>query len=267
MKGDRARVEPPTCSLAGTTFMSNFSNGAFYGIKNAQGFLTATQSMVNNVITKDGIFLSDNLMAINRNLSFLDDKKLMASFNTHTESAAEQGTLWRIYVNCYFAKRAMALEGDFVECACYRGTTARIIADYVDLAESDKGIWLYDLFEHDESMRHHAMSKHSSELFDDVTARFADIENAHVTQGEVPAILAEVAPEKVSHAHLDLNDATAELGALEFFFDRLVTGGTIIFDDYGWLYYRQQKIAEDAWLAERGYSILELPTGQGLLIK
>jgi O-methyltransferase len=54
---------------------------------------------------------------------------------------------------------------------------------------------------------------------------------------------------------------------LEFFFDRLVTGGTIIFDDYGWLAYRAQEAAEDAWLAERGFSALELPTGQGLLIK
>ncbi len=137
----------------------------------------------------------------------------------------------------------------------------------VDLAESDKGIWLYDMFEHDETMRHHAMPEHGADLFAQVTERFADIENAHVIRGEVPAILAEGAPDKVSHAHLDLNDATAELGALEFFFDRLVTGGTIIFDDYGWLGYRPQKLAEDAWLAERGYSILELPTGQGLLIK
>ena len=247
--------------------MSNFSKGAFYGIGNMQEFFNATQTMINHVTTQDGFFIGDNLITINKNLSFLDDEKLMTAFNAYAETEFEQATLWRIYVNCHFAKRAMALDGDIVECACYRGTTARIIADYVDLAESDKGIWLYDLFEHDESMRHHAMSEHSANLFDEVTARFSDIENAHVIQGEVPAVLAEVAPEKVAHAHLDLNDVTAELGALEFFFDRLVTGGTIIFDDYGWLFYRRQKIAEDAWLAERGYSILELPTGQGLLIK
>ncbi len=247
--------------------MPNFAKVAFYGINDMRRFFDATQTMISCVKTQNGLFIGDNLIAINRNLSFLDDEKLMAAFNAHAKTEIEQGTLWRIYVNCHFAKRAMALDGDIVECACYRGTTARIIADYVDLADSDKGIWLYDMFEHDESMRHHSMSAHSTDLFDEVTARFADIENAHVTQGEVPAVLAEAAPERVSHAHLDLNDATAELGALEFFFDRLVTGGTIVFDDYGWLFYRAQKVAEDAWLAERGYSILELPTGQGLLIK
>ena len=247
--------------------MPNFSKGAFYGIENSQGFLTGTQMMLDNLKRKEGIFMGDNLIAINRNLSFLEDEKLMAAFDAHTETSTEHGTIWRIYINCYFAKRAMAMEGDIVECACYQGTTARIIADYVDLAESDKGIWLYDMFEHDESMRHHALPEHSTDLFAKVTARFADIKNARVTRGEVPAILEKVAPEKVSHAHIDLNDVTAELGALAFFFDRLVPGGTIIFDDYGWLFYREQKIAEDAWLAERGYNILELPTGQGLLIK
>ena len=30
---------------------------------------------------------------------------------------------------------------------------------------------------------------------------------------------------------------------------------------------RAQKLAEDAFMAKRGYKILELPTGQGLLIK
>jgi len=50
-------------------------------------------------------------------------------------------------------------------------------------------------------------------------------------------------------------------------FDRVVPGGAIVFDDYGWNGYRPQKDAEDAFLAARGYSVLELPTGQGLLIK
>lgn len=247
--------------------MGNHAIIAFYGIDNHQAFSEAIQKMVAEIKCGDGNYIGDNLIAINRNLSFLDDKKLMTAFNKHAETVAEQSTLWRIYLNCHFAKRAMALDGDFVECACYRGTTARIVADYVDLGATDKGMWLYDLFEHDENMRHHSMASHGADLFEQVTARFADLENVRVTQGEVPAILAEHAPERVSHAHLDLNDAVAELGALEFFFDRLVPGGTIIFDDYGWLFYRAQKLAEDAWLAERGYSIVELPTGQGLLIK
>ena len=40
-----------------------------------------------------------------------------------------------------------------------------------------------------------------------------------------------------------------------------------MFDDYGWLSYQAQQHAEDAFMAERGHRILELPTGQGLVIK
>ena len=41
----------------------------------------------------------------------------------------------------------------------------------------------------------------------------------------------------------------------------------IVLDDYGWSLYRAQKQAEDAFFAERGYLVLELPTGQGLVVK
>jgi len=50
-------------------------------------------------------------------------------------------------------------------------------------------------------------------------------------------------------------------------FDRVSPGGLVVFDDYGWSGYAAQKVAEDAFMRQRGHSILELPTGQGLLIK
>ncbi len=43
--------------------------------------------------------------------------------------------------------------------------------------------------------------------------------------------------------------------------------GAIVLDNYGRSIYREQKLLEDAWFAERGYRVLELPTGQGLIIK
>lgn len=44
-------------------------------------------------------------------------------------------------------------------------------------------------------------------------------------------------------------------------------GAIVILDDYGWAGGLPQKRAEDAFFAERGYQVLELPTGQGLVIK
>jgi O-methyltransferase len=54
---------------------------------------------------------------------------------------------------------------------------------------------------------------------------------------------------------------------LERLFDRVLTGGVVVFDDYGWKMFHKQKEAEDAFMRSRGYGILELPTGQGLVVK
>lgn len=86
-------------------------------------------------------------------------------------------------------------------------------------------------------------------------------------RGRVPDSLKIAAPEKIAFMHLDINNADAEIGALEALFDRMVPGAVMILDDYGWLYYREQKMAEDPWFAKKGYRVLELPTGQGMIIK
>lgn len=95
----------------------------------------------------------------------------------------------------------------------------------------------------------------------------ANCPNVTVTQGKVPEVLADMAPEKIAFIHLDQNNAEAEAGALEVLFERMIPGAVLVLDDYGRLGYRAQKLAEDPWLEKRGYRVLELPTGQGLVIK
>ena len=111
------------------------------------------------------------------------------------------------------------------------------------------------------------MPEHSKQLYEATKSRFRDFNNVTVTQGKIPDILSVVSPSKIAFMHLDLNNASAEIGALEVLFDRMVPGAVLVLDDYGWLAYRAQKEAEDPWFEKLGYRILELPTGQGLLIK
>jgi O-methyltransferase len=40
-----------------------------------------------------------------------------------------------------------------------------------------------------------------------------------------------------------------------------------VFDDYGWTGYRDQKAAADAFMRANALAVLELPTGQGLVVK
>jgi O-methyltransferase len=88
-----------------------------------------------------------------------------------------------------------------------------------------------------------------------------------VIRGSVPESFAEAAPDAIALLHLDMNSAESEIGALDHLFDRVSPGGIVIFDDFGWTDYAPQRIAETAYMKERGYRILEMPTGQGFLIK
>jgi len=55
--------------------------------------------------------------------------------------------------------------------------------------------------------------------------------------------------------------------ALEYLFGRVTPGGIIVFDDFGWMVNQNQMIAELKYMALRGHMVLELSTGQGVVIK
>ena len=82
----------------------------------------------------------------------------------------------------------------------------------------------------------------------------------------MPDILHAGAPERVAFLHIDMNAVAPEIGALEFFFDRMAEGAVIVLDDYGYFGYQPQRDAERSWFAARGWHVLELPTSQGIVI-
>ena len=64
-----------------------------------------------------------------------------------------------------------------------------------------------------------------------------------------------------------MNCVRPEIAAAEFFWPKLVSGGIMLLDDYGFSAHIDQKDAFDLFAARIGVQILSLPTGQGLMIK
>jgi O-methyltransferase len=236
----------------------------FWGVPNLDAFQAALDGVMAATTIKQGWFAGDNLIAFGRNLGFLSDARLIKAWTTHAKDIHERGVLWRTATVVWAARQALRREGDFVECGCYKGTSARILIDSVDLDE--RKYFLYDLFEHDASMNHNAMPDHGAGLFDATKARFADFPNVTVIKGPVPESFSQGLPEKIAFAHIDMNNAPAEIGALDAIEDRLVPGAIILLDDFGAMPYRAQHIAETEWFGKRGIPVLELPTSQGLAI-
>jgi hypothetical protein len=105
------------------------------------------------------------------------------------------------------------------------------------------------------------------ECFDSVSASFAPYPNVHLVRGEVPYTLPGANVDRVSFLHIDMNIVFPEVEALRFFWPKLSPGAVVIFDDYGWKSHRSQREAIDVCGEELGFIVLELPTGQGMLIR
>ena len=54
---------------------------------------------------------------------------------------------------------------------------------------------------------------------------------------------------------------------LEHVYDRLVPGAVVVFDDYGWKGYEDQRRTVDEFLIDRSETIIALPTGQATFLR
>jgi hypothetical protein len=233
------------------------------------------------------IFWGDRLLSLGKSMGFFDDPVFAAAYakirgsHQYDQYASPHTIAWRLHTLVWAAQNGLRLEGNFVECGVFKGDFAWVVAQCTDFARSGKTFYLYDTFAG-------FAPAHSSPadfpdapgfldfadkiykdpaIYPEVVDKFRDVANVRIVRGVLPDILADIAPGKIAFLHIDINSPAAEIGTLEMLFDRVVAGGIIVFDDYGWHLFRKQKEAEDAFMAARGYRILELPTGQGLLVK
>jgi O-methyltransferase len=241
----------------------------FFGVENRAALVGAVRALLSSLAPnwRKGVFTGDNLLTYGKNLSFLGDEQFMAAVRKHAGTEVERSIIWRTAVLCWAARNGLRREGDFVECGCYQGTSARIVADVVGMADLPRQYWLYDLFDYPHGSSHTHMPGMGEELFESTRQRFSELPNVHVIRGAVPQVLEGQSPDTIAFLHIDMNSAPAEIGALEALFDRVSPGGVIVLDDYGYHGYVAQRDAERAWFGARGYDVIELPTSQGLVIK
>lgn len=212
-------------------------------------------------------FMADNLITYGHTAGFRAEPRFVDAVLGARPKPMELALAWRTHSLCWAARSCLALEGDYVECGTYEGYSMDVVLRYLD-GLPGRRCWLYDLFDPSgASGEGKRLPEHSPALYAKVRDRFADRANVTVTQGKVPEVLRRVGPDRIAFMHIDMNNADAERGAMENLFDRLCVGGMVVFDDYGWTGYQDQKRAADGFAEERGLSVLELPTGQGLLVK
>jgi len=92
--------------------------------------------------------------------------------------------------------------------------------------------------------------------------------NIFFNKGYIPDSFASSKnPNSVVLLLMDLNSAIPTVKSLDFFFDKLESGGIILFDDYLWIGHEDTKKYVDEWLKNKSGLLLSMPTGQSIFFK
>jgi O-methyltransferase len=221
-------------------------------------------------------YSTDSLVTSN-NCDFIKEPRFARAYAAAAATNPWEGfTLqWRTYICCWFADLVKELEGDFVECGVNTGAYSRAVIEYIDFKKTDKAFFLLDTYEGlDPALITDAEKKagiekyltHYENVYDRVKQTFSEF-NVKIIKGIVPYTLDECKAEKICYLSIDMNTMEPEIAAANYFWNKIVKGGVVILDDYGFPMHINQKIAFDDFARQHGQSILSLPTGQGIIIK
>ncbi len=229
----------------------------------------------------------DYLKVWHKNTEFMREPQFVESYQRGMNSGHKMGRAsgsnvdthveWRVHIGCWAASHAKLLPGDFVECGVNTGIMSLSVCDYIDFNSLDKDFYLFDTFqgipveqmtdEEKAAGREQENVDYYEECYDLVKGNFAPFPRATLVRGAVPGTLNHVSIEEVCYLSIDMNIVAPEMAAIEHFWPRLVSGGIVLLDDYGWLPHADQKTAMDAFAEQHGVKVLTLPTGQGLILK
>lgn len=228
----------------------------------------------------------DRLLTLDKTAGFKDAAGFRDAFadirgsHQYDQYNGPDSIAWRLNTLCWAARCGLRVGGDFVECGVFKGDMAWVILKVLG-PENVPDYYLYDSFEGFSTdysspgdfplspgfLDYANQFYKAAGLYEYVKKRFEPYPRVRVVKGFLPEALATACPEKIGFLHVDLNSPRAEVAVLSRLFDLVVPGGVIVFDDYGWKLFEKQKLAEDEFMKAYGYEILELPTGQGLVVK
>lgn len=223
----------------------------------------------------DATFFGDGFCTT-LHVGFLSDKKLNYAYEkslSNVDPKFSQGILhinpkWRAHIVTWAVKQALKLEGDFMACGVYWGLLEKTICEYVDFGKiQNKKFYLVDTWG-DPKTNHlnHQKFKYSDNIFDLVKERFNEYPNVNLVRGPVPEILNEIPVNKISYLSIDMNGYIAERATLEKYYNKLVSGGIIYFDDYGWNYPKLRNTV-DEFFSDKPETLLHFPSGNSIVVK
>ncbi|MCX3060106.1 TylF/MycF/NovP-related O-methyltransferase [Streptomyces beihaiensis] len=176
------------------------------------------------------------------------------------------------------------IPGDIVECGVWRGGSMQACArTLLHCGATDRDLYLFDTYEGmtpptDEDLRRDGRA--AADLLaaqgkdrpiwavatlDDVKSGFEQVpypaERVHYVRGKVEDTVPGQAPEQIAVLRLDTDWYASTRHELDHLYDRLVPGGVLLIDDYG--YWQGSRQAVDEFLERTGERLLLLRMDEG----
>lgn len=168
-------------------------------------------------------------------------------------------------------QQAIRLPGEFMECGVFRGGTALLEAETLQQQNQARPLRLFDSFEGmpqtTEGIDHFKAGDFSHTSADRVRQLLAPYPFASVHVGFIPKTFVGLAIDQIAWAHVDVDIYQSVRDCIGFIYPRLVAGGFMIFDDYGFPSCPSARRAVDEAFAGLPEVPLCLPTGQCLIVK
>lgn len=228
----------------------------FYDVENNLKMLVRDGEFVLTQFQNDGSYVADPLTILNglswRHFIVYWSATLAARFNTSSCcNFVEAGTCDGLTID--FAISALENELD---------------------RDSNYKICLYDAWdamklEHLTTKESGAEGHYSYLSIDRTRANLRQFdEHCEFVKGYIPEVFSEnPGPDNLSWLHIDLNSSMPTQKTLEQFVPKLLSGGVVLFDDYGHGGYSETKKVADEFFSKKDGILMPLPTGQAIFFK
>jgi O-methyltransferase len=161
------------------------------------------------------------------------------------------------------------IPGNTAECGVFAGASSHLICCANE--GTGKVHHVFDSFEGlskpGESDGEHWQGGDLAFPLQKVRANLGAFDKVELHKGWIPERFPDVADQRFSFVHIDVDLKQPTLQSVEFFYPRLNEGGILICDDYGFATCPGATTAVDGFLGDKTEKMIRLPGGAGFLIK
>lgn len=225
-----------------------------------------TMLEINRIIsnTLGGHYIGDDYKLWLEDVDFVSTFKSLSPHNYYS--------MERKYSLKELTRSTNLLNGKVAECGSYVGVSAWFIANEIKGTD----FYLFDSFEGLPPPSYKDQSPEGVQQWqkgdlcvtENVLKRnLRSFKNIHIMKGWIPERFCEVADQQFRLVHIDVDLYEPTRDSLSFFYGRMVPGGIIVLDDYGFKNCPGAFRAANEFMSDKPESIVHLTTGQGVIIR